>query len=228
MINEITIAKAIRLCISKVSTDLEPILYLYEVNQILNRFKTNLYKMMDESKSDIDPARLINIVIKTGGIIRNGGGTPIISEVSPVLLKIYGERGYGKLEVPAKEFDYTLNISAVFDARKICQIKDDYYHVIGKTGKREKEVTVFERHPEVMQSRHCVHVESIYGIGFSYHITAVISGIIYPEALEKGRSKIPNLFDNGKPSSKHSAEVRKVMSEAAKRRYEKLKETQNL
>ncbi|WNV45973.1 hypothetical protein [Aeromonas phage AerS_266] len=223
MINEITIAEAIKHCISKVSKDLEPVLYLYEVNQILNRFKTNLYKMMDETKSDIDPANLLNITIKTGAIIRNGGGVPVISEVSPVLLKIYGERGYGKMEVPAKAFDHTLDISTVFDAKKFCQIKDDYYRPIGISGKREKEISVFERHPDVLQSRHCVHISSIYGVGFSYNITGIISGIIYPEVLEKGRSKIPNQFDSGVPKGNRTEEMRKIMSDAAKRRYEKLR-----
>lgn len=222
MINEITIAEAIKLCISKVSKDLEPILYLYEVNQILNRFKTNLYKMMDESKSDLDPAQLINITIKSGGILRNGGGVPVISEVSPVLLKIYGERGYGKIGTPAKLFDHTLDISSVFDAKKFCQIKDDYYKFIGMKNKREKENAVFERHPDVLESRHCVHIDSIYGVGFSYNITGIISAIIYPEVLEKGRSKIPDLFDSGVPRGKRSEEVRKIMSDAAKRRYQKL------
>ena len=223
MIDELMIAKAIKLCISQLPKITDPIEYLYEVNQILNRFKTNLYKMMDERHSDHDPASLLTISIRSGGVIENAGGVNV-AEVSKAFLKVYGIRGYGHVDGNPDDFCVTLDISDVFNAKMFCLARPDYYVVRNQGLVRARERYWITNHPKVNPDRHGIHISSDAGLGRTYNITGLISAIIYPEVLEEGRTKICKTLPSGKAQLKHSEETRAIMRQAAINRHQKLRE----
>lgn len=223
MIDELMIAKAIKLCISQLPKITDPIEYLYEVNQILNRFKTNLYKMMDERDSDYDPASLLTISIRSGGIIENAGGVNVTA-VSKTFLKVYGIRGYGHVDGNPDNFCVTLDISDVFDAKAFCLARPDYYICRNRSVVRSRERYWIENHPKVVSDHHGLHISSDAGLGRTYNITGLISAIIYPEVLEEGRTKICSSLSSGKAALKHSEETRAILRQSALNRYQKLRE----
>lgn len=197
VVTEEKVALAIKSLIARLPKGGDPIKYIYEVNQILNRVKSNLYKMMDETQSDVDPAEMISIVIKAGLNIDNfiNGTKP--NFYHPTTLKIYGFRGYGRLNggLP-EEFAVTLDISDVFDKDSLYKVRMDYFKDDLK-GLKNPESYLIENHPFVKSGRHSIYMRTSKNYDGTYLTSLNLAGIIYHEVLEEGRKLLPSLLEGG-------------------------------
>lgn len=210
-IDEVTIAGALKKAIAPLIKIENSVEYLYEVNQVLNRFKTNLYKLMDESQSDIDPATLFNIVITGSREIINAGGIEEVVARSPITLRVFGTRGYGHdTLVLGAEYMHQIDISDVFRGDALAQVHSTHFmssRVGAQLAPRGKELRHFLSHDLVKEDRIGMHMDSFLTIERRCVITMVMSGIIFPEALELGRRKCP---DRMKGSEKNQPREKRI------------------
>ncbi|WZX10322.1 hypothetical protein ACP1_0033 [Aeromonas phage ACP1] len=197
MINEKTIANALALSISQVEYKDDPRLYLYEVNQVLNRYKTNLYKLMDESKSNIDPATVIQFVLRSSVDISGQGNVVNLVRKNSTMLKVYGTRAYGpEVYVEYEPFQCAIDITDKFHSEALAQIRDDLFL---RETRNEKCNNAMLEHPNILESRMSIGFQLIKSGHTDGCLSILMSGIIYPEELEKGRMRCPMQFDPGEP-----------------------------
>lgn len=203
MINEKNIAHALALSISQVGYNGDDRLYLYEVNQVLNRYKTNLYKLMDESKSNIDPATIIQFVLRSSVDIGGSGNIQDIMHVNQSTLKVYGTRAYGpEVFVEYKPFQYTIDVSKEFYAPSIAGVRTDLFSPDLNWQKRPAHVTCLNamiEHPDTLESRMSISFQLSKVNNTEGNLSIVMSGVIFPEVLEMGRRKCALMFDSGEP-----------------------------
>lgn len=203
MINEKTIANALALSISQVEYKDDSRLYLYEVNQVLNRYKTNLYKLMDESKSNIDPATVIQFVLRSSVDISGQGNVVNLVRKNSTMLKVYGTRAYGpEVYVEYEPFQCTIDITDKFHSEALAQIRDDLF--LRETGNEKRPAwhtcnNAMLEHPDILESRMSIGFQLIKSGHTDGCLSILMSGIIYPEELEKGRMRCPMQFDPGEP-----------------------------
>lgn len=203
MINEKTIANALALSISNVEYKDDPRLYLYEVNQVLNRYKTNLYKLMDESKSNIDPATVIQFVLRSSVDISGQGNVINLVRKNNTMLKVYGTRAYGpEVYVEYEPFQCTIDITDKFHSEALGRIRNDLF--LRETGTDKRPAwhtctTAMLEHPNILESRMSIGFQLIKSSLTDGCLSILMSGIIYPEELEKGRMKLAMQFDTGEP-----------------------------
>jgi hypothetical protein len=125
-----TLIGALRLSLNKCNKVDHPVDYIYEINQVLNRYKSNLFTMIpDKSEHIYDPKEFIQLRIcmswKTAPTFSNG---MVIKERSPVMLHINGfipELGLRKNK--ERTFIRAVDISDIIDLDKIANIKTDYH-----------------------------------------------------------------------------------------------------
>lgn len=204
MINEKNIANALALSIGEVNYTGDDRLYIYEVNQVLNRYKTNLYNMMDETKSNVDPATVIQFVLRSSIDISGQGMVINLVRKNPTMLKVYGTRAYGpEVYVEYEPFQCTIDISDKFHSEALMGIRKDLFVRETGTDKRPAWKTCHESmisHPDVLETRMSVSFQLIKSGHTDGCLSILMSGIIYPEVLDKGRAKLPMLFDHGEKS----------------------------
>ena len=203
MINEKTIANALSLSIGQVEYKDDPRLYLYEVNQVLNRYKTNLYKLMDESKSNIDPATVIQFVLRSSVDVSGQGNVVNLVRKNDTMLKVYGTRAYGpEVYVEYEPFHCTIDITDKFHSEALAGVREDLFLRETNNEKRPAWFTcqnAMLEHEEIFESRMSISFQLIKSGHTDGCLSILMSGIIYPEVLEKGRMKCSMQFDPGEP-----------------------------
>lgn len=108
----------------------DPAEYIYELNQVLNRYKTNLFKMIPNKELlAYDPKELFNIQIKANWRVQpDYKRRTCIMDTSPVMLHFIGfmpEVGR-KLNLE-KNVGKAMDISHIIDLERINNLKTDYY-----------------------------------------------------------------------------------------------------
>ena len=203
MINEKNVANALGSSINEVKYSGDDRLYLYEVNQVLNRYKTNLYKMMDESKSNIDPATVIQFVLRSSVDVSGQGNVVNLVRKNNTMLKIYGARSYGpEVYVEYEPFQCSIDITDKFRSETLAGICNDLF--LRKTGNEKRPAwyschNSMIEHPDVLESRMSISFQLIKSGHTDGCLSILMSGIIYPEVLEKGRTKCHKQFAPGEP-----------------------------
>lgn len=203
MINEKSIAKALALSIGEVKYTGDDRLYLYKVNQVLNRYKTNLYSMMDESKSNVDPATVIQFVLRSSVDVSGQGNVVNLVRKNNTMLKVYGTRAYGpEVYVEYEPFHCTIDISKKFHSEALVGIRSDLF--LRETGNEKRPAwhtchNSMIEHPDILETRMSIGFQLIKSGHTDGCLSILMSGMIYPEALEKGRTKCPMQFDPGEP-----------------------------
>lgn len=128
MIDHIVGALKISLAECKKFTD--PHEYIFELNQVLNRYKTNMFKMVTKDTSYAqDPKEFFHARIVTGWRTkRNYDATPRFLDSSPIMLYL---NGYFMQTTGRQNHDITyhrgIDITDLIDLHRIRAIKDDYY-----------------------------------------------------------------------------------------------------
>jgi len=128
MIN--TLIGALKISLNQCNTVEHPADYIHQLNEVLNRFKSNLYKMIPDKVHHLyDPKEFIQIRLCLGWRIKHTlDGDVSIIERSPVMLHVSGfvpELGLRKNR--EKGFIKAVDISDVVDLDKIAKIKTDYH-----------------------------------------------------------------------------------------------------
>lgn len=214
MINEATIAGALCKAIAPLKTIENDVDYLYEVNQVLNRFKSNIYSMMDETESDLDPATLLNITITGSRQLEDFGGAEVIVDRSPITLRVYGVRGYGfKTAVLGADFMHQVDISDIFRGDAIAQFHSDHF-ISNREGAqnvpRERDYRIYIANEQVRESRIGMHFDGHITTDRRYVISMIMSGIIFPEVLERGRRKSSDKMKSVDPVIRRSVLQRDI------------------
>lgn len=128
MINQIL--NALRISLAECKKYEEPAEYIYQINQVLNRYKTNLFKMIP-NKADLiyDPKELFNIQIK--GSWRCGPDfrrKSVVFDRSPLMLHIVGFiPEVGRRLNLEKNLSKAVRIDDIIDIERINGLKTDYY-----------------------------------------------------------------------------------------------------
>lgn len=124
------IISAMKLSLNECKKHEDPARYIYELNMVLNRYKTNLFKLMENKHQYIqDPQEFFQFRINTSWVTRPGfGRVAEVSKVGPVLLHVNGYRPYAH-ERKNKEvsFNKAVRIDDVIDIRRIASVKTDHY-----------------------------------------------------------------------------------------------------
>lgn len=128
IINEEMILGAVVKAIAPLTTIADHNRFAYEVSMVLNRFKTNLYLMMDEDDSKYDPNELINITITGGAEIINYGGSTVITRRDRTMLRVYGIRGVGATNfTQGLEFMVSKDISDMYPADRLIGMHNSHF-----------------------------------------------------------------------------------------------------
>lgn len=127
MINQIISALKISLGDCKKFED--PIQYVYELNQVLNRYKTNLFIAMTDGKDyEYDPKEFFQFRIGTSWRVGRGwNAEPKLMDSAPILLYVSGFYPEGHRKNRESSFNKTVDISDILDIDRIRLIKNDYY-----------------------------------------------------------------------------------------------------
>ncbi|QBZ70757.1 hypothetical protein pETSU_176 [Edwardsiella phage pEt-SU] len=128
MINQIL--SALRISLKECKKYEDPAEYIYQINQVLNRYKTNLFKMIpDKEQLAYDPKELFNIQIKA-----NWRCSPdykrrtSILDHSPVMLHFIGFLPIVGVRLNLeKNVSKAIDISDIIDLDRINGLKTDYY-----------------------------------------------------------------------------------------------------
>lgn len=129
------VISALKLSLAECKQYEDPREYVYELNQVLNRYKTNLFKMMEEKDRFLqDPKEFIQMricaswVTRRGTLSRVGRCSSILKETSPVLLHINGFIPVqGERRNKEATFAKAVRIDDVVDLVRITQIKTDHF-----------------------------------------------------------------------------------------------------
>lgn len=127
-----TLIGALKISLNQCNTIEHPVEYVYEINQVLNRFKSNLFKLIpDKDKHLYNPKEFIQLRICLGWKINLAyTGFISIKEQSPVLLHVNGfipELGLRKNKETT--FIKAVDISDIIDLKKIAAIKTGYSYL---------------------------------------------------------------------------------------------------
>lgn len=123
-----TLVGALRLSLDKCNAIQDPNEYGFELNQVLNRFKSNLFKMIpDKAKHLYDPKEFIQIRLtfhwKTWG---NKPGNANVKEHAPILLHVNGFiPELGLRANRERTFIKTVDVSDIIDIGKIANISTE-------------------------------------------------------------------------------------------------------
>lgn len=128
MINQIL--AALRISLSECKKYEDPAEYIYQINQVLNRYKTNLFKMIPNKELlAYDPKELFNIQIKA-----NWRAQPdykrrtTILDRSPVMLHFIGFMPeIGRRLNLEKNVSKAIDVADIIDLDRIAGLKTDYY-----------------------------------------------------------------------------------------------------
>lgn len=124
------IISALRISLAECKKYEEPAEYIYQINQVLNRYKSNLFKLIpDKHKLAYDPKELFNIQIKGSWRCQpDYKRRTAIFDRSPLLLHVVGFMPeIGRRLNLEKNLSKAVRIDDIVDIDRINGLKTDYY-----------------------------------------------------------------------------------------------------
>lgn len=207
---------ALRLSLDKCNTISNPNEYGYEVNQVLNRFKTNLFKLIpDKAKHLYDPKEFIQIRLTFHWKTWMGKpGEVSVKEHSPVLLHVNGFiPELGLRANRERTFIRTVDVSDIVNIDKIANIVPDVPLEVIRTNTIASSIV-----KRTLRSQHtCVYHESLGAFEGVRTWGMQIAAMVYPSEDIDPRSFNQVIEDNkvrvlktshGSNGGKMSAELR--------------------
>lgn len=125
-----TIVNAMKISLAECKQYQDPATYIHELNQVLNRYKTNIFKLTgDKEKMLYDPKELINFRLYTSWRTRpTFRREATIVERFPIMLHA---SGFIPRPGERRNFETThslaVDVSDIIDLDKIASLKTDYY-----------------------------------------------------------------------------------------------------
>lgn len=165
--------------------------YIFELNQVLNRYKTNLFKYVtDNVLYDQDPKEFFQFRIATSWRIGRGfNGTPRFLDHSPVMLYVNGIVPSVTKRNKEVSFHRAVIIDDVIDIQRIRSIKEDYYLEVStnKDNLSEREVIEYSNPKAFTNLSMYFNSDRVADdlILFNFQLNAMV----YPEASKKYESK---------------------------------------
>ena len=170
----------------------EPAEYVYQLNQVLNRFKTNLYKFITEDTLyEQDPKEFIQFRIATGWRTGLGfNGLPRFLDSSPITLYVNGHVPNVQRQNKDCVFHKAVVIDDVIDIHRIRGIKEDYYTgalMSNSNYVTEQELIIFANPEAVNNVSMYFHSDKVADdvIVFNFQLNA----LVYQEAIKEHEEK---------------------------------------
>lgn len=194
------IISALKISLAECNKYEEPARYIFELSEVLKRYKTNLFLAAEKEYQLIqDPKELFNARINLSWHTRPTYGTNYeITDRSPVLLQINGL-------VPAinerinreRTYNKAVDISDIVDLEKVAAIKTDWYEreVGGKEISPEK---IFEEHPDVDTYQTSVYFEADRTSDGRIYFATQISSVVDP-VVERNHAERISALMSGDP-----------------------------
>ncbi|QDJ97371.1 hypothetical protein D6_0212 [Aeromonas phage D6] len=190
MINEQMLAGAIRKAIEPLTSIEDNNLFMFEVGQVLCRFKTNVYMMLDEDMCCRDPNELINFVITAGADVVNAGGYTEIIKRDRTVLRISGVHDYGATTLEqGHEFLYNEDISDLIPADRLVRMHDTHFMSARQEGEGapKNDLERFESLGFNLESAHGYHFNTDRFLDSRATVSMTISGRVFAAAYAKKR-----------------------------------------
>lgn len=195
----------------------EPAEYVYQLNQVLNRFKTNLYNFITEDTIyEQDPKEFIQFRIATGWRTGLGfNGAPRFLDHSPIILYVSGHIPNVQRQNKDCTFHKAVIINDVIDIHRIRGIKEDYYTgavMSNNSYVTEQELMIFANPEAVNNVSMYFQSDKIADdiIVFNFQLNA----LVYQEAIKEHEEKRAAAFKID-PSSVNRYKKRKTETPAA-------------
>lgn len=130
---------ALRISLTECKKYEDPARYIFELNQVLNRYKTNLFKAITAGQDyEHDPKEFFHFRIATSWRVgKDWGMKPKLLDNSPVLLYVNGFYPHESRKNRELTFNKTVDISDIIDMERIRSIKTDYYSFDGTMSDRD-------------------------------------------------------------------------------------------
>lgn len=127
MINQIL--DAMKISLAECMKYEDPAEYIYQINQVLNRYKSNIYKAIGKQTGwRYDNKEFINFRIMTSWTTRPMyTGDPVISQRSPIMLYCNGFTPTTERVNKEDAFNTAVDISDVVSLDRIASIRNDYH-----------------------------------------------------------------------------------------------------
>lgn len=109
----------------------DPAEYVYQLNSVLNRYKTNLYNLIKDKRDYLhDPREFFQFRIATSWRTRPGfGRVTTIIEQTPIMLHVNGFQALtGERRNKESNYNKAVRIDDVIDLERIASLKNDHYY----------------------------------------------------------------------------------------------------
>jgi hypothetical protein len=185
------LAESVKLCLKDLKTIENPIEYLYEVNQVLNRFKTNIFNIIKDPSLKEDPKEAIQFTIKGGAKIKFNELTSIESaDFDKTFLYVNGTYIGKTITEINGYFNHCVCIDDVFDTSKISKIKGKYFNVNRSDTSYVSEQYLIETYLDYKMNRVSISLTSEKMADDVIKLELQINGIVYDQVLKSfGKEK---------------------------------------
>lgn len=195
---------ALKISISECRKYDEPAEYIYQVNQVLNRYKTNLFKMLKTGKHEhYDPKEIIQIKIHTCWILSRGfNNNTNIVERPPIMLQI---SGFSPADVKLnreKTFVKSVDINDVFDFDKINKLRTDHFIKDEDDETSRTEMDIMADYYGYDNKNINLYYRAERIVGGSLTANFQINGIVYSNAWKENETCIASSM-NGSTGNKN-------------------------
>lgn len=218
-----TLIGALRISLSECNAFKDPNKYGYELNQVLNRFKTNLFKLIpDKAKHLYDPKEFIQIRLTFHWKTWSGTlGDLSVKEASPILLHVNGFiPELGLRANRERTFIRTVDVSDIIDINRIANIVPDVPSELSGTNTIASSVMKYTLRGNDM----CVYHESLGSFEGVRSWNMQISALVYRsedidsrsfvQEVDRDRTKLAGVV-HGSNGGKLSAAARLAKIAAA-------------
>lgn len=190
IINETMIMGAVIKALQPLVTIEDNNRFMWEVSQTLNRFKTNLYLMMNEDESCYDPKEMINFSITAGCELSIATGLEEIVQRERSILRVYGIRGIGSKDLTqGTDFMVSQDVSDIVPTERLVGMHNSHF-----VSRREEgifsnfdDTDRFNGLEFVNPSEHGCHFKTERLVDNRVTVEMTISARVFTKALEKKR-----------------------------------------
>lgn len=199
MLNQIV--AALKLSLKECDKYEDPCEYVYQLGEVLLRYKTNLFSLMSNRAEYVqDPKEFFHIKIVADWRVRPGyNRSQVLIDSSPTLLYINGFRpAVGERMNKEQSFNTTVRVDDIINLNKIASIKTDYYQTptLGPDNK-----VMMEEDIMAAKIGHAVGNSSIlfqreWWVDEVMHFTTQINSQVHPSALAEHQLVMSSVWAN--------------------------------
>ncbi|AEV89693.1 hypothetical protein OBP_256 [Pseudomonas phage OBP] len=125
------IISALKISLNECKKFENPAEYIYELNMVLSRYKTNLFNMLEDKHKYLhDPREFFQFRISTSWRTKPGfSRVTTLKDNSPIMLQVNGFQPFaGERKNKEKIYNKAVRIDDVIDLERIMSLKSDHYY----------------------------------------------------------------------------------------------------